>query len=173
VPGARYQVKVPCTKSVVVVALMLSAGTVASAQELTIDRVKWLQGCWQATRGEATIEEQWMAPRGGTMLAMSRTVRGGKTAEFELVLIKEQGGALAYEAHPSGQPPATFLAKTVTATSVVFENPRHDFPQRVGYQRDGADGLQAWIDGEMNGKARRVDFAYRRARCEARQGDKQ
>ena len=52
-------------------------------------------------------------------------------------------------------------------TSVVFENPEHDFPQRVGYRRDGADGLQAWIEGQANGKSRRVDFSYQRARCEA------
>ena len=151
----------------VVVTVLTCATEIAWAQSATIDRVKWLQGCWQTTRGEATIEEQWMAPRGGTMLGMGRTVRGGKIAEYELVLIKEQGAALAYEAHPSGQPSATFLSTTASDTSVVFENPKHDFPQRVGYQRDGSDGLQAWIEGEVNGKARRVDFAYRRARCEA------
>ena len=151
----------------VVLTVLACATEVAWAQSATIDRVKWLQGCWQTTRGEATIEEQWMAPRGGTMLGMGRTVRGGKIAEYELVLIKEQGAALAYEAHPSGQPSATFLSTTASDTSVVFENPKHDFPQRVGYQRDGSEGLQAWIDGEVNGKARRVDFAYRRARCEA------
>jgi hypothetical protein len=155
---------------IVVVAVLACAADVASAQDSTIDRVKWLQGCWQATRGEATIEEQWMAPRGGTMLGMSRTVRGGRTAEYELVIIREQDGALAYEAHPSGQASTTFLSTTVSDMSVVFENPKHDFPQRVGYQRDGADGLLAWIDGEINGKARRVDFAHRRARCEAPQG---
>jgi hypothetical protein len=146
---------------------LVAVGNVALAQDLTIDRVKWLQGCWQTSRGEATVEEQWMAPRGGTMLGMGRTVRRGKTAEYEMVLIKEQGGVLAYEAHPSGQPSATFLSTTASDTSVVFENPKHDFPQRVGYQREGSDGLQAWIDGEINGKPRRVDFAYRRARCEA------
>jgi hypothetical protein len=151
-----------------VLAFFLFAAQVALAQDLTVDRVKWLQGCWQTTRGEATIEEQWMAPRGGTMLGMGRTVRGGKTAEYELVLIKEQGGALVYEAHPSGQPSASFLSTTASDTNVVFENAKHDFPQRVGYQREGSDGLHAWIDGEMNGKARRVDFAYRRVRCEAR-----
>jgi hypothetical protein len=159
-------------RRLIVVIGLVCLATTLSAQELTIDRVKWLQGCWQTTRGEATVEEQWMAPRGGTMLGMGRTVRGGKTVDYELVLIKEQSGALAYEAHPSGQPSATFLSKTVTDTSIVFENPKHDFPQRVGYQRDGADGLQAWIDGDVNGKARRVDFAYRRVRCEAPEGGK-
>ena len=75
------------------------------------------------------------------MLGMGRTVRGGKTVEYELVLINERDGRLAYEAHPSGQPSATFLSTTVSETSVVFENPEHDFPQRVGYRREGADGL--------------------------------
>ena len=108
-----------------------------------------------------------MAPRGGTMLGMGRTVRGGKTAEYELVLIKEQNGRLAYEAHPSGQPSAMFLSTIVSETSVVFENPEHDFPQRVGYRRAGADSLQAWIEGQVNGKSRRVDFSYQRAQCES------
>jgi hypothetical protein len=150
-----------------VVVSLVCVADIPSAQELTVDRVKWLQGCWQATRGEATIEEQWMVPRGGTMLGMGRTVRGGKTAEYELVLIKEQSGRLAYEAHPSGQPTATFLSTTVSETSVVFENAAHDFPQRVGYRREGADSLQAWVEGRSNGQTRRIDFSYRRARCEA------
>jgi hypothetical protein len=150
-------------------ALALSFMSVASAaaQQVTIDRVRWLQGCWISTRGEATIEEQWMAPRGGSMIGMGRTVRGGKTAEYELVLIAERDGRLAYEAHPSGQPPATFLSITAEDASIVFENPEHDFPQRVGYRREGVSGLQAWIEGQANGKSRRADFSYQRARCDA------
>jgi Domain of unknown function (DUF6265) len=149
------------------VSLLLAAQS-AATERLPVERVGWLQGCSRSTRGEATIEEQWMAPRGGTMLGMGRTVRGGKTVEYELVLIAERDGRLAYEAHPSGQPPATFLSTTASETSVVFENPQHDFPQRVGYRREGADGLEAWIEGQANGKSRRVDFSYQRARCDAR-----
>jgi hypothetical protein len=108
-----------------------------------------------------------MAPRGGAMLGMGRTVRGSKLVEYELVLIMEQEGRLAYEAHPSGQPTATFMATTATDTSVVFENPQHDFPQRVGYRRNGADALDAWVEGQADGKSRRVDFSYQRARCDA------
>jgi hypothetical protein len=141
--------------------------TAADAQQVAIDRVGWLQGCWRSTRGEATVEEQWMVPRGGTMLGMGRTVRGGKTIEYELVLIKEQGGRLAYEAHPSGQPSATFLSIETSDSGIVFENREHDFPQRVAYRREGSDALQAWIEGQVNGKTRRVDFSYQRARCEA------
>ena len=105
-----------------------------------------------------------MAPRGGIMLSMGRTVRDGKLVEYESVVLREQDGRLAYEAHPSGQPSAVFTTTTIDASTVIFENAAHDYPQRVGYKRDG-DSLLAWIDGTANGKSRRVEFPYRRVAC--------
>jgi hypothetical protein len=137
----------------------LAAGTTA-----TIEQVAWMQGCWQMDAGPRVVEEQWMAPRGGVMLGMGRTVRDGKLVEYESVLLREQDGTLAYEAHPSGQPSAVFMSSTIGVSTVVFENLGHDFPQRVGYKRDG-DSLLAWIEGTVNGKSRRVDFPYRRVPC--------
>ena len=106
-----------------------------------------------------------MAPRGTSMLGMGRTVRGDTLVEYEVVVLREQGGRLAYEAHPSGQPSAVFLSRPVDGSSVVFENLQHDFPQRVGYRRDGPDSLLAWVEGTENGQTRRVEFPYRRTRC--------
>jgi hypothetical protein len=129
-----------------------------------IDRLAWLHGCWQTTGSPSLVEEQWMAPRGGTMIGMGRTVRDGRTTEYELVVLKEQDGRLAYEAHPSGQPAAVFLSREISDTSVVFENAQHDFPQRVGYRRSES-GLAAWIEGTLKGQMRRVDFNYVRVSC--------
>lgn len=139
--------------------------TILAAQRAGIERVAWLQGCWESASSERTVEEQWMAPRGGSMLGMSRTVRAGRLAEYEVVVLREQGNQLAYEAHPSGQPPAVFLSRAVGESMVVFENPQHVFPQRVGYRKDGSDSLLAWIEGTRNGQVRRVAFPYRRAAC--------
>jgi hypothetical protein len=134
------------------------------AAQLTIDRVAWMHGCWQMTTPQSIVEEQWLAPRGGTMIGVGRTVRGGRTTDYEFVVLKEQNGSLAYEAHPAGQPSTVFVASEATADSVVFENAAHDFPQRVGYRR--ADrGLAAWIEGTQNGKTRRIDFTYARVAC--------
>jgi hypothetical protein len=148
---------------------VMMSGVFAEPQ-IGIDRVAWLRGCWRTTPSPtggdaAVIEEQWMAPRGGTMIGMGRTVRGSRTTEYELVVLKEQDGRLAYDAHPSGQPSAVFLSSEITDTSVVFENPEHDFPQRVGYRRSGA-GLAAWIEGTMKGQKRHIDFAYTRVACD-------
>ena len=137
-----------------------------SAAAVTIDSVGWLQGCWALESAQRTVEEHWMAPRGGSMVGVGRTIRDGKLVEYELIVLREQEGRVAYHAHPSGQPSAVFMSTSISGSGAVFENPEHDFPQKVGYQRNG-DALTAWIEGTAGGKARRVEFPYRRTRCPA------
>jgi Domain of unknown function (DUF6265) len=140
---------------------------VVAQQPQGIQRVAWLRGCWEMSTPDRTVEEQWMVPRGGSMMGMSRTVRDGKLVAYEMVLIREERPALAYEAHPSGQPVATFLSTTISPSQVVFENPSHDFPQQIGYQLK-EDALLAWIAGSQSGKSRRVEFSYKRVTCGGR-----
>ena len=109
----------------------------ARAQTASIEDVAWLQGCWEQRDGDRVVEERWMLPRAGSMLGVGRTTRGEKLIEHEFVVLTERDGRLAYEAHPSGQPTATFLSRPITGREVVFEDPTHDFPQRVGYKSTG------------------------------------
>ena len=151
----------------VAIAVVLAVGALARVDGQPaprLDRLAWLQGCWEFTAPGRTVQENWTGPRDGSMLGMSRTVGGGKLLEYESILIREQGGRLAYEAHPSGQPTATFLSTSVGEASVLFENPQHDFPQKIGYRRDG-DSLLAWIEGPADGQNRRVEFPYHRVQC--------
>ncbi|MDQ3696669.1 MAG: DUF6265 family protein [Gemmatimonadota bacterium] len=130
-----------------------------------IERAGWLAGCWESATARRIVEEQWMAPRGGTMLGMSRTVRGDSSVDHELIVLRERGDGLAYMAHPAGQPAATFLSTTVSDTLLAFANPAHDFPQRITYRRGPADSLHARIEGERDGLMRGVGFPMRRAPC--------
>src|SRR5262249_14881785 len=151
-------------------AMMVASTTVFAEPPLRVDSVAWLHGCWRTAPAPRSVEgpiveEQWMAPRGGTVICLGRTVRGDRTTEYELVVIREQDGRLAYEAHPSGQPSAVFLSRDVSDTSIVFENAEHDFPQRVGYRRADNGGLTAWIEGTSKGQARHVDFVDKSLPC--------
>jgi hypothetical protein len=148
-----------------IILIVIASNGSGVSQSIGIQRLSWLQGCWEIMSAERSIEEQWMTPRGKSMVGISRTVRGGNLAEYELMVLREQGDQLAYEAHPSGQPAATFLSKSVSDSSALFENLEHDFPQRIGYRREGANSLLAWIEGSLNGQLRRIDFPYRRAVC--------
>ena len=50
---------------------------------------------------------------------------------------------------------------------VVFENPGHDFPQRIIYSLKAGGNLEARIEGEAKGEARTVDFSMKRLDCES------
>jgi len=150
---------------IVLAGLLFVAGLApvsAQAPGAAIEQLTWLSGCWQRARPDGRSEEHWMAPLGGTMLGMSRSVRGGKTTEYEFLQIRDVDGALSYVARPSGQAEATFRAKAVSAREAVFEDLAHDFPQRVIYRRNDDGSVTARIEGTMNGQARGVDFPYTR-----------
>ncbi len=129
------------------------------------DSLRFLTGCWERRTPRGTVEERWSPPKGGMLQGMGRTFRGDTLVEYEFVLIREVAGRLQYGARPSGQAPNTFPAKTVTDSLVEFEDLAHDYPQRVGYRKAGADSLIAWIDGTTPRGPRRVEFPYARISC--------
>jgi hypothetical protein len=129
-----------------------------------IEQVAWLQGCWSLISGEREVEEYWMAPKGTSILGIARTTHSGLLADYEMTLIREAVDRLVFEAHPSNQPMALFHSIEISQSRILFENPKHDFPQRIGYERKG-NALLAWIEGTQNGKLRRIEFPYLRAVC--------
>lgn len=159
---------IPRLPSLLAAALVFSSDAAFAAPD-PVGQVAWLQGCWRATGAEAGSVEQWTAPAGGTMLGLSRTVKGGKTVAHEFLQIRETApGKLAYIAMPSGQATTSFALVQASANHAVFEDPAHDFPQRVIYRRDGDAVLNARIEGTLNGKAKGIDFPMQRTSCDAR-----
>ena len=146
--------------------LLILSLVMIAAQAPSLQSVAWLHGCWQMRGNGRIVEERWTAPAAGHMMGTGRTIRGDSLVEYEQIILRIVDGALAYEAHPSGQQPATFTARAATDTMVVFENPQHDFPQRVGYRKAGRDSLVAWVEGTVNGRTRRPEFRYARMSCD-------
>ena len=141
------------------------------AQQADVRSLAWLAGCWSAEQGEAGSGEQWLPPAGGAMFGVSRTVKNGKTVEFEFMQLRlNADGKLVFIAMPSGQKEITFFATAIGKDSVTFENPQHDFPQKVIYRLQPDGGLIARIEGTRSGKVRGVDFPMKRVACEALAG---
>jgi hypothetical protein len=141
-------------------AAVLAMLLVAASPAATIDDLGWLAGQWgQETDGRWT-EESWTAPRGGVMLGHSRSGRGEELREFEFTRIaRGADGTLAYIAMPQGGAPVAFRLVRSEGTSATFENPAHDYPQRIAYTRSG-DTLTAAISAIDGSKPR--SWTYRR-----------
>ncbi|MGQ3053937.1 MAG: DUF6265 family protein [Roseateles sp.] len=147
--------------------LLAAAGTTAQADPFA--PVAWMAGCWERQGPDGSMAgsvEQWMAPAGGLMLGMARTLKNGRAIEFEFMQIRaDADGRLIYIAQPQGRPPTSFKLLSSGDAQAVFENAAHDFPQRVIYRLAAPDQLAARIEGLRQGQPRGIDFAMRRAPC--------
>ncbi len=118
----------------------------------------WLAGAWIGTRGARSIEERWSPPLGGAMLGASRTVSRGSMVAFEYLRIVERDGGLVYVAQPNGAPPTEFVLTELGTTRAVFENPRHDSPQRIVYELSAKGSMSASIGFAKGGRPQRFEF---------------
>ncbi len=131
-----------------------------SPAKAAITDMEWLAGPWVGSTGKSSIEERWSPPLGGAMLGVSRTVsisRGAMVA-FEYLRIVERDGGLIYIAQPSGRSPTEFVLTRLDTSRAIFENPRHDFPQRIVYELSDEGALSASIGFAKGGRPQRFEF---------------
>jgi hypothetical protein len=156
-------------KAAAIVALLFAAQVLAAPQQsgTTIDQLGWLAGCWEGSGKGRVVEEHWMKPAGKTMLGVGRTVVGNQTVDYEFVQIKQsEDGGIQYIAKPANQNEASFKLVKSGEREVIFENPLHDFPQRIIYRLESDGSLLARIEGVNNGRQRTIDFPMKRRSCE-------
>lgn len=143
---------------------MLSLFLLTLAAVGDLDKLDWIAGCHVMDGPKAKIEEQWMKPGGGMMLGINRTIRNGKAVAHEFLRIDAKGTEVIYVGLVGTKGETPFKLTTQSETEVIFENPTHDFPQRIIYRKT-ADGILARIDGLVNGKERHQDFPMKTVPC--------
>jgi len=149
---------------VIVLAASAHAQAQAPAARPTLQDFAWLAGHWRIEQADRLIDEQWMAPAGGLMMGMARTVQGGKVREHEFTLLRQEtNGDIFYVANPSKQTETSFRLTSLRNGEAVFENPEHDFPKKVIYAQQPDGSLLAAIEGPgRDGKPRRVEYPFKR-----------
>lgn len=120
----------------------------------------WMSGRWETGGGGRWTEENWSAPRAGRMIGYSRSGVGESPGSFEFLRIEAGAdGVPAYLGSPGGRPAVAFRLTRFAGMSATFDNPDHDFPQRIRYARNG-DTLVATISAIDGSNAQ--SWTYRR-----------
>jgi len=136
---------------------------VACAANPRLEDLGWLTGHWIGDSADGSMEELWLEPRGGLMIGVHRDVKGDRVTSFEFLRIAvATDGSIVYLASPQGRPATEFPLKELTGDRAVFENLKHDFPQRIIYQRRGQN-LCARVEGPMDGKVVAEEWCWKRA----------
>ena len=65
-----------------------------TSKPLTVDSLAWLTGSWQGPINGNILEETWLTPRSGTIVALVRSTNESGTDFVEIIHIKEVNGTL-------------------------------------------------------------------------------
>lgn len=123
----------------------------AAAQQTTGDSafasLHWLAGYWTSVEEDDIIEEIWLAPRDSVMPGLHRDTNSRDKAQFEYLRIEIKNDQLIYFASPGGKKTTAFYLSAFSQTHIVFENMKHDFPQRITYRLAEKNQLHVVIEG--------------------------
>ena len=142
-------------------AASLAAVSVCVAADDPLDGLAWLTGTWRGENAGISMEEHWTTPEGGLMLGVHRDVFDNGRVFFEYLRIEARGDDVVYVASPRGTGTTDFKMVELDDRRVVFENPDHDFPQRVEYRLEG-ETLRAEVSGMAHGEQRRSGWTWTR-----------
>ena len=151
-----------------ILAGLFSASLMAAADLAVADiqKLSFMSGCWEGPFGDQLNQEMWMRPVAGTMLGTARNVKEERTTFTEFAMIRVDDGKLGMTVQLKLAGEKTiFPVTSLKRGEVVFENPTHDFPQRIVYRSTGKNGLFARVEGVMKGKPTVEEYPMKRVSC--------
>lgn len=146
-------------------AIIFLSGDSMAQNDNNMDKLLWIVDKWVSSDGETKSYESWEKISDELFLGGSQTIKNGDTIFSESLKIVKTAEGIFYVADVKHNPaPVKFKLTDVSDTRAVFENPDHDFPQKISYEmKDG--NLHAWIEGPgKDGKWKKVDFLMTKMR---------
>ncbi|MDA6070015.1 DUF6265 family protein [Flavobacterium sp. AC] len=149
------------------ITLLMLLVTVISCQKkesVEKDKIKiadWLIGNWENKSPDGVITESWTRLNDSSFTASSYFIKGKDTLHFETIVLAQKGETLTYFATVKGQnddKPVAFPSTAESDKQLVFENPKHDYPQKITYTKGADNTLTAEISGKLDGKVSSEKF---------------
>jgi hypothetical protein len=141
----------------------MAAVLIAAGEMRGLDQLEWMLGVWHMETPKVKVEETWrkLGDRTFEGDSVTRSKADGKILARESIILAEMGGEIFYIARPSQNPyPVAFRLVLLQARTAVFENPQHDFPQKITYSRNQDGSLDASVEGPQDGKPKRISFHF-------------
>lgn len=120
-----------------------------------LENVKWLIGSWGNTTKEGNLTETWSQKNDSTLSGKTTFIAGKDTLFTETIEIIQVSDSLLYNTKVSNQnegKTVSFKVSILTENQIIFENPKHDFPQKITYTKISSDSLVAKISGKKDDK---------------------
>ncbi len=142
----------------IVTLILLTACKKEESQELDekkksfdkLEQANWFLGEWKNTTTEMDFTETWAKETDSSYRAQSFIVAAKDTVFFEHVLLEQANDSLFYRAYERKEKlsqAVSFYATKIGKNEIIFENPKHDFPNKIIYSKITPDSIVASIYG--------------------------
>ncbi len=116
-----------------------------------INQVNWFLGEWDNKSKEADFTEIWEKATDSSYIAESFVLVNKDTVFYEKIDLLERNDSLLYIVsvrNQNNEKPVAFHATSIKRDSITFENPKHDFPNKIVYRKIESDSMIATIYGK-------------------------
>ncbi len=128
-----------------------------------LDDIAWIEGEWQRTFNETTQVERWQRDS-NHYEGRKIFVNSHDSTVMDYMRIYEKNNVLILEDIMAESNIKTdFLMLEANSDSVVFENPKHNFPKRIVYRRIGTDSLELSVIGTAHEVFKSATFKFGRS----------
>jgi hypothetical protein len=131
---------------------------VSCKKESLVDKLnpaQWIIGNWEQKTDAGILTESWKRQNDSVFVGSTYFINESDTLHSETILLEQRADSITYSAKVKGQnneKAIPFTLTTANTNSLVFENPAHDYPQKIEYQKSKSNGLQVTISGILRGK---------------------
>ena len=133
-------------------------------KENKLSGLSWMLGIWKMPTPDGNIFEEWIQISDSLFDGRSYLIpKNGDTVFLENIRLLSSNDTLYYLPKVTNQNEGkeiVFTEKSFRQNEVIFENPEHDFPQRIIYNRTSDSTIRAAIEGSVNNELKRSDFSY-------------
>lgn len=124
-----------------------------------LSNLNWLLGQWEGIQGTGVYHEEWEKINDSEFTGKAYLIKKSEISNPENLTIHSDGMGIYYTADVSHNPkPVSFKLTSQNESTFVFENPEHDFPQKIIYEKNDDNSLLATIEATTNGKIKKVEF---------------
>lgn len=134
---------------------------------LQLENANWFIGKWENLTETARFEEIWSKVNDSTFLGESIVVIARDTVFYEKMDLFQKNDSLILKISVKDQnkeKPVSFYMTKSNDNQLVFENPKHDFPNKIVYNKINSDSIVATIEGIKKGKTQSETFPMKRTK---------
>jgi hypothetical protein len=153
--------RLPILAAITIICLASCRNNSSENKFAKLDKMDWLVGNWEQKLPDGIIREIWTKENDSTFAGKSYFIKEKDTIHLESIVLTQKNDDLLYIPTVSGQnsnEPVTFTLTSEAEGTFSFENPTHDYPQKITYKKINDTNLVATISGKQQGKTSKESY---------------